>query len=323
MSGEVHAVLGAAGTVGGELVLALNAIGVPVRAVQRRAGPAPAPGVEHVVADVGTPNGAAAAVAGAAAVYVCVQPPYHRWPQQFPALVAAIADAAGRVGARLVLLDNLYGYGPVTGAMTEVTPLEATSRKGRTRAAIAQDLLARHARGEVSVVLGRASDFVGARGVSAPNKLVLEPVAAGRKARWLGRLDQPHAVSYVPDVARALAALGTAVAAPGTAQDVTGRAWHLPISGTPTGGEFATLAHRLGGVHDEPGLVTPLMNRMAGVFSPTIREGNEMMYEFTAPFLVDDTAFRRAFPAVSSTPLEAAVAAALAARHRAAAAAAA
>jgi hypothetical protein len=46
------------------------------------------------------------------------------------------------------------------------------------------------------------------------------------------------------------------------------------------------------------------MNRLAGLFAPDIREGNELMYEFTEPFVVDDSAFRRAFPDASSTSLD-------------------
>lgn len=307
---SLHTVLGAAGTVGEHLVLELAALGHPVRAVHRRAL-TPRSGVEAVVADVSTPDGARRALEGCAVAYVCVQPAYTRWVQEFAPLVAGIADAATRTGTRLVLLDNLYGYGPVDGPMTESTPQAATTRKGRVRAAIAADLLARHARGDLAVSIGRASDFVGAVGQSLPNVLTLEPAAAGRKGRWVGRLDRAHSLSYVPDVARTLAILGGR-------DEAYGRAWHLPVSGSPTGREFVELTHRVGGVDAAPALVTPMMNRLGGLFSPVIREGNELMYEFTEPFVVDDSAFRSAFGSVAgaaSTPLETAVAESIAARR--------
>lgn len=302
---QTHTVLGAAGTIGAELVPVLTELGLPVRAVTRRPRAAPA-GVEVVVADVATREGARRAVGGSHTVYVCVQPAYTRWVPEFEPLVATIADAAAAAGARLVLLDNLYGYGPTRGPLTETTPQTATSRKGGVRARIARDLLSRHERGELAVAIGRAADFVGPGATSMPNVLVIDPVAAGRKGRWIGRLDQPHSVSHTVDVARSLGALGTCDAA-------FGRPWHLPVAGSPTGREFVELAHRLAGVDARPGLVTPLLNRLAGLVKPELREGNELMDAWTTPFVVDDSAFRAAFPDVPATPLAEAVTASLAA----------
>jgi len=300
----IHTVLGAAGTIGQQLVPVLAELGVPVRAVTR--GPsAPRPGVDPVVADVTTVEGARRAVEGSHTVYVCVQPAYTRWVEEFPALVGTIADAATAAGSRLVMLDNLYGYGSTMQRLTEQTPQDATSRKGRVRAGIARDLLARSARGELEVSIGRAADFVGPTGTSVPNLLTVQPVAAGKKGRWLGRLDRPHSLSATADVARFLAVLGTH-------DHAFGRAWHLPVAGSPTGREFVELAHRLGGVDASPGLVTPLMNRMAGLFNGVVREGNELMHQWTEPFVVDDSAFRAAFPGQVPTPLANAVSAALA-----------
>lgn len=303
---DLHVVLGGAGAVGSLLVSDLHDQGERVRAVHRRPRPERS-GVENLVADLTDLAGATAAVADAAVVYVCVQPAYTRWVPEFPPLVRTIADAAARTGARLVMLDNLYGYGPVDGPMTEDWPLVATTRKGRVRTAIAEDLLARHAHGDLAVTLGRASDYVGPTGTSIPNLLALAPAAAGKRGRWLGRLDQPHSVSYTVDVARHLATLGRDDRA-------YGRAWHLPVAPAVTGAEFVSLVHRLAGVDARPGLVTPALNRLAGLFVPDVREGTELMYEFTAPFVVDDSAFRTTFGG-RATPLEDAVAATLDARR--------
>jgi nucleoside-diphosphate-sugar epimerase len=299
----MHVVLGAAGATGELLVPHLVSLGLPVRAVHRRPQPE-RPGAENVLADVSTTEGAARAVAGAAVVYVLVQPAYTRWEQEFPPLAATIADATTDAGARLVLLDNLYGFGRVNGPIREDEPQRATTRKGLVRARIAADLLARHARGDLAVAIGRASDYIGPRGTSIPNVLALQPAAKGRSGRWPGRLDLQHSLSYTADIAVHLAVLGTEDGA-------AGRAWHLPVLGSPTGREFVETVHRIAGVQGRPGLITPLMNRLAGVFIPAVREGNELMYEFTEPFVVDDSAFREAFPGCSGTDLETAVASSL------------
>ena len=50
-----------------------------------------------------------------------------------------------------------------------------------------------------------------------------------------------------------------------------------------------------------------LMLRIGGLFIPEAREMIEMGYEFEEPFIVDDSAFRAAFP-TQATPLESSIA---------------
>ena len=80
-------------------------------------------------------------------MYNCANPPYHRWPELWPPLAAAMLAAAERTGAVLVTMSNLYGYGPVDGPMTEDLPLRPTTAKGRVRAAMWHDALAAHQAG--------------------------------------------------------------------------------------------------------------------------------------------------------------------------------
>ena len=64
-------------------------------------------------------------------MYFCLNAPhYHRWSDEFPPLQDAVVDAAIATGARLVVLENLYMYGPTAGAaMTESTPINPTSTR--------------------------------------------------------------------------------------------------------------------------------------------------------------------------------------------------
>ncbi|MEO0561242.1 MAG: NAD(P)H-binding protein [Chloroflexota bacterium] len=49
-------------------------------------------GVELVAGDAANPAFATQAAEGAAVIYFAVQPPYHLWPQLFPALQASAID---------------------------------------------------------------------------------------------------------------------------------------------------------------------------------------------------------------------------------------
>ena len=122
----------------------LAAQGKPVRLVNR-SGQAHAPeGAQVFKADANDAAQARQACEGAAVVYHCAMPPYTDWPRSFPPLTNSILAAAAEAGARLVYGDNLYAYGPVSGAMTEDMPLNATTRKGKVRAQMERTLIEAH-----------------------------------------------------------------------------------------------------------------------------------------------------------------------------------
>lgn len=295
-------VLGAGGGIGSHVVDALLAAGRPVRAVTRRPTPLP-DGAEPSVADLRDPAALRAVLAGAAVVVHAAQPAYTRWGQEFPSLTAAIADAAE--GTRLVFADNLYGYGPVDGPLTEDLPGAATDAKGRVRVAMAGDLLRRHAEGRLEVVIGRASDYFGPRGTATVAGDTMVPAAIrGATVRVTGRADVPHSWSYLPDVGRALALLADAPA---------GRVFHLPVAPPCSQQELADAFARAAGrgrarVSALPG---PLHRVLAPVH-PMLRELLGTRHQFAAPFVVDDGRFRREVGPFATTPLDEAAAATVA-----------
>jgi hypothetical protein len=100
---------------GNALAAHLAGLGMAVRAMSRHrpaelAG-APTGGLRMSP----TPQAAADAAKGPSAVYQCVNAPYRQWPERFPPLQRGVLAAAERTGPRLVVPENLYGYGP-TGA---------------------------------------------------------------------------------------------------------------------------------------------------------------------------------------------------------------
>ena len=188
------------------------------------------------------------------------------------------------------MLDNLYLYGPADAPLHEATPVNPTSAKSRTRAAMSAELLVAHQRGDVRVVIGRASDFIGPRvRDSAFGEFVFEPALAGKRAQTIGRPDTLHTYSYVPDVGRNLVLLGSG-------DDAYGRAWHLPNPPTRTTRHIiidvydAVAARRT----DVTALKRPMLAAL-GLFNRNIRELRHTYYQFAAPFVVDDSAFRDAF----------------------------
>jgi nucleoside-diphosphate-sugar epimerase len=246
-------------------------------------------GVEQVAADVGTADGARRACEGAAVVYYCAQPPYTKWPELFPPMTAAIIDGAAAAGAKLVYADNLYVYGPPDGPMTEETPHRAQGKKGRIRIKMADAILGAHADGRLRVAIGRSSDYYGPHGTaSTVGENIMKPALRGKRARWLGSLDQPHTLNYLEDLARALATLGERNAA-------DGEVWHLPAAEPLTGRQFLELVFEEAGHPPKVGAASRPMIRIGGLFNPLLRELNETLYQFERPFVSDASKFQAAF----------------------------
>jgi nucleoside-diphosphate-sugar epimerase len=289
MTAGTHVVFGT-GPAGRAVATALVDQNTRVRMVNRSGTPAIA-GVETIGGDATDPGFARDVARDADTVYFCLNAPhYHRWAEEFPPLQRAVVGAARASSAKLVVLENLYMYGPTAGPLRETTPVNPTSAKSRTRAAMSVELLDAHRRGEVRVVIGRASDFVGP-GVrdSALGEFVFEPALAGKKAQTMGRPDTHHTYSYVPDVGRNLVLLGSR-------DDAFGRAWHLPNPDTRTTRHIITDVYAAAGARrtDVRALKRPML-RAFGLFNRNVRELVHTYYQFDAPFVVGDSAFRHCF----------------------------
>jgi nucleoside-diphosphate-sugar epimerase len=292
----LHVVLGAGGGTGSAVVDELVVRGLPVRAVTRTGATNVRAGVEQVAADIAEPDGARRACAGAAVVYHCAQPPYTKWVESFPPLTRTVLDGAADAGAKLVFADNLYVYGPPEGVMTEETPQRAQGKKGRIRIEMAAEILRAHGDGRLRCTIGRSSDYYGPRGTSTTaGDNLMKPVLRGKRARWLGSLDQPHTLNYLEDMARALVTLGER-------DEADGEVWHLPAAEALTGRQFLTLVYEAAGLAPKVGVAPRPMIRMIGVFDPLVRELNETLYQFERPFVSDASKFQGAFGPFEPTP---------------------
>jgi nucleoside-diphosphate-sugar epimerase len=298
---QLHVIFGA-GQVGRTLAAELAERGLAVRVVSRTEPHQLATGVEWRSADASDPAAATAAAAGAAVVYQCLNAPYKDWANSFPPLQRGVMAAAEATGALMVSLENLYGYGDTHGVpMTEDLPLTATTVKGRARAQMTAELMAAAEAGRIRIAIGRASDFFGA-GVteSSLGERVFGSAVAGKRADFIGNPDLPHTYSYVPDVARGLATLGTD-------ERAIGGVWHLPGPETVTTRELLEIAgaelERPVGIRVLPKLAV----RALALINPTIRELIEIGYEFEQSFVLDTSKYEATF-ATGTTPLPVAVA---------------
>lgn len=202
-------ILGANGRFGLAAAQAFASAGWTVLAQTRRAPTQGMPaGTRQVSAGLDDVDALVRDAAGASAVVYAVNPLYTRWNAQMLPLARAGMEVAQRLGATLMLPGNVYNFGEAMPArLTEATPEQASTDKGRLRSTLEAEMAARASNGLRSIVV-RAGDFYGGGPGSWFDMVIVKSLAKG-KLVYPGPLDVPHAWAFLPDLARCFVALAS------------------------------------------------------------------------------------------------------------------
>ena len=297
-----HVVLGT-GAIGRAVMEELIRRGESVRMVNRSGKMDEVPaGVEVVATDLYDQANVREVTRGAQVVYQAAQPNYSEWTEKFPFLQKSIIDGLTGSGAKLVLVENLYMYGETNGKpMTEDTPYNAHTRKGRVRAEISKAAFDAHKDGRLRVTSARGGNFFGPWGTdSTMGARAFYPLLQGKPAQLIGRTDLPHSHTYTKDFGKALVILGER-------SEADGQAWHVP-NDMPriTQGEIVKMFAKEAGVEPKMNSMGKMMMRLGGLFIPEAKESVEMMYEFDQLFVVDSSKFEKTF-GMKATPMSDAI----------------
>ncbi len=313
MAEELHVVFGT-GPVGRAVVGELLEKGKRVRAVSRSGrSPKGVEGSFETKAADGTDRSAVLeAASGATHLYHCMNPQYHQWASVLPKMQENLIEAALANDALLAAAENLYMYArsahgvSAHGAharsvdrITEDTPVDPPTRKGRIRRDLHERLREEGERRGLRWVTVRASDYYGpwSEGQSMfGSERFLDPLFSGKKPAMIGRLDVPHTYTYVEDFGRALVLAADE-------PEAWGRAWIVPNDRTLTTGETADLFCDIAGKPRGVKRLPDFLLSGLGLFSPVIRELPEMMYQKNEPYVVDGSRFAERF-GFRATPLE-------------------
>lgn len=285
---DTTVVLGAGSGLGAEIARQLIAQGREVRGVSRTGNGIPDGAANHR-ADILDRSAAIDACRGASVVHLAANVAYPDWLSTFPTMVDNSVAAAEATGAKLVFTDNLYAYGPVDAPITEQTPEKPIGPKEKLRSRLGRALIDAHERGQVRVTIGRVSDYYGpdAR-MSLPDELILEPLARGRNPLWFAPLHLPHTFGYSVDTAKALIVLGDDDRA-------DGRIWHTPAAETLAVSDFIALAGRVSGRTRRPFRLPGFVPRLMALYDKRLRGYGEIDHQRRRPWVVDHSAFDRAF----------------------------
>ena len=285
---KTHVVVGA-GVVGSALAKLLADDGQEVIVITRSGSGPTHKNIKRIAADVSDLSNLLQIAPSAAAIYNCVNPPYHLWATEWPPIAESFLGYAEKTGAVLVTCSNLYGYGPVDVPMTESLPLNAPGVKGKVRAQIWLDAKALHDAGKIKTTEVRGSDYVCAGEQSRVGERVLPKVLAGKPAQVLGDIDVKHTWTYPLDVSRLMQIVAKDSKA-------WGKAWHVPSNEAKTQKELVTELAAVAGVKNPKLSSVPnVMWNLLAVFNPLMKALKETAYQMERPYILDDSAARKAF----------------------------
>ena len=268
---STYVVVGA-GPVGQEAARLLAEQDHDVVMTSRNAGSIDAGKVRAISADASDATQLTAISKGAEVIFMCAMAAYHRWPTDFFPIMDGTVKAAEAVGAKIVVLGNVYGYG--ANAPSPLTPELApdpTSRKGTVRTIMWQRALG----ASVPALEIRASDYLGQGAITYFSLLALPSLLKREPVSFLGDLDAVHAWSFTKDVARTL------VAAARHSGDWD-RSFHVPS-------QNASIRELVGKFATALGVDAPHIRQLSSADLEGIgfHEAVEMSYLFEKPLLVD------------------------------------
>ncbi|WP_163380620.1 NAD-dependent epimerase/dehydratase family protein [Cyclobacterium sp. SYSU L10401] len=296
----LHTILGSTGNIGTQLARDLRKYTGAIRLVSRN--PTSIHGDEALMeADLLVPAQVEAVVKGSDTVYLVAGITYKSrlWQEQWPVIMQNTINACQKFEAKLVFFDNIYCYDPnYIGHLTEDTPVNPKSKKGKVRADIAQMILNEVAAGTLQAMIVRAADFYGpdAR-LSFLHESVVKRMKAGKTAQWLYDKDKKHSFTFIPDAAFATAFLAQQ-------QDAWNQVWHLPTSDRyPSAQECVNILSKELDMPPKVQVLPGFMVSILALFIPLLKEIKELRYQLDQDYRFDSGKIEKAY-GLKATDLE-------------------
>lgn len=272
-------VLGASGNFGGRAAGAFAAAGWDVQRYARGTDMAlAAKGADVIVNGLNPPN-------------------YHAWDRLIPEITAS-ALAAGRAsGATLLIPGNVYVYGREPGPWGSDTPHRPVTRKGAIRARMEAEYRAASDKGQ-QVILLRGGDFLDPDSPATIMRIVLLKNLARGRITAMGPADVPRAYAWLPDMARAAAALAARRETLPAFNDIPFAGLTFSMEDLRAG--FARLMDRDIRLGQFPWWTL----RLAAPFWELARELLEMRYLYATPHALDPAPLARLLPGFTGADLD-------------------
>ena len=289
----MQTILGSGGTIGKELAKSLKSFTNDIRLVSRN------PQIVNISdqlfpADLTLMADVLKAVEGSEIVYLTAGFEYKAkvWKSIWPLVMQNVIDACKIHKSKLVFFDNVYMYDSrFVNNLTEETPVNPISEKGKVRAQIAKMILDEVDAGNLTALISRSADFYGPniKKTSILTETVFNNLWNGKKANWLVSLNYKHSFTYTPDAGKATALLGNT-------SDAFNQIWHLPTAPNPlTGKEWIETIAKEMNVEPKVQVLPMFLLKILALFIPLMKELKEMAYQYDRDYVFNSSKFDNHF----------------------------
>uniref|UniRef100_A0A832CX51 NAD-dependent epimerase/dehydratase family protein n=1 Tax=Ignavibacterium album TaxID=591197 RepID=A0A832CX51_9BACT len=288
----MQTILGAGGGAGTEITKELSNYTKNIRVVSRN--PKKVNETDQLMkADLTDPAQLDKAVEGSEIVYVTIAFPYSIkvWRELWPKFMSNVIETCSKHKSKIVFVDNVYMYDPkYLSDMTEETPINPVSEKGKVRAEVARMLMDAVEKNKVEALIARAPDFYGPSVIgSMLYQTVYLKLVKDKNPQWLGKLDVIHNFIYSKDIGKAVALLGNT-------PDAYNQVWHLPTTDQKlTNREWIELMinamNKLKKIQTMPDWLISIL----GVFVPILKELQDVGYQFKQDYFFNSSKFNKRF----------------------------
>lgn len=295
-----HVVFGSTGAYGYAIVRELEKRGKNVVAVCRdeeKGSRLFSSKVDIFQADILFEDMVSKACEGASVIYAGFNFHYADWKTNFPIGIRNLMKGCAGQNALLVFPGNVYGYGKFEKLpVNEKHPLSARSKKGIIRNRMESELIEGHRKGQFDLIIPRFADFYGPNVTNDLYGAIFRNAINGTRSLWPANAAVPHQFTFIDDAAVATMDL---VENP----ESYGEAFHV-CGETISARDFITKIYSSAGKHPEIRVVSKPLMALVGIFNSQAREILELLYEYSEPYVLDDSKFRKFFPSFKYTNYE-------------------
>lgn len=288
----MQAILGAGGGAGTEITRELSNYTKDIRVVSRN--PKKVNETDQLMkADLTDPKQLDEAVKGSEIVYVTIAFPYSIkvWRELWPKFMKNLIDTCTKYKTKIVFVDNMYMYDPrYLSDMTEETPINPASEKGKVRAEIANMLMNAVEKNKVEAIIARAPDFYGPNIIgSFLYQSVYLNLKKNKSPQWIGKLDVIHSYIFSKDIGKSVALLGNT-------PDAYNQVWHLPTTDKKlTNRQWIELMMNAMNKQKKIQTLPDWMVSLLGVFIPILKELQDVGYQLKQDYFFNSSKFNKRF----------------------------
>jgi nucleoside-diphosphate-sugar epimerase len=234
---------------------------------------------------------------GADVIFYAANIPYVEWSEGLPRVMRNVLDAAKKLQAKVVVVDNIYAYGRSGGQkVTEQTPKRPHTKKGKIRLELERMVLAANQEG-VPTLIVHYPDFYGPNAENTILHYTLQAMLANKSARFVGDLGVEREYIFTPDGAKAAVELALR-------EESFGQNWNIPAYDVISGHKLISIIRELTGYKRKVGTVGKGMISFLGLFDKNMREVVEMMYLTEEPVVLSGEKYEQHIGPLPKTPYE-------------------